>query len=337
MNVQLVGLGNVGKNLIALIEENKKVLESLAISLRLVSVSDSEGTAVDEKGLDLRKILKQKDAEWRGSSQYKRGYFALDSLRNIEGDVVVELSPSTPSGEPGLSHIKMALTKRKHVVTANKGPLVVAYHDLMKLAERNHVKIFHEATVAAHLPVFCLVASCFKVDEPESLQGILNATTNFIIGEMEKGRKFQDALNYARKAGWAETEYLDDLDGIDAARKVVILANALFRQDVRFEDVRVKGIRGIENMVKKAHTSGKKVKLICKILRKGNDVKMSVAPSLIPLDDPLATVSRGDMGLKFNFKTSQQVFVSAQFSGPKQTAYAVLNDILKLSSIADAC
>jgi len=337
MNVQLIGLGNVGKNLVALIEEKQKVLESLPVSLRLISVSDSEGTAVDEKGLNLRQILKQKDAGWKGSSQYQRGYSASDSLRNMESDVVVELSPSTPSGEPGLSHIKMALTLKKHVVTANKGPLVVAYQGLMKLANRNHVKILYEATVAAHLPVFCLVGSCFKVDELEGLQGILNATTNFIIGEMERGENFQDALNQARKEGWAETECSDDVDGIDAARKVVILANALFRQDARFEDVKLKGIRGIENMVKKAQTSGKKVKLICEILRRGKNVKMSVEPKLIPLDDPLVTVSRGDMGLKFNFKTSQQVFVSAQFSGPKQTAYAVLNDILKLSSIADAC
>jgi len=337
MKMQLVGFGNVGRSLIALIEEKQKTLKSIGVHLTIVSISDSKGTATDKKGLDLEQMFKYKDCEWKGFSKYADGYTALDAIKEIESDVVVELTPSTPSGQPGLSHIGTALTMKKNVVTANKGPLVVAYSNLTDLARSNHVKLLYEATVAAHVPIFCLIDSCFRADELLSLQGILNATTNFIIGEMERGRDFQEALNYAIEAGWAETNYSDDVDGIDAARKVVILANSLFKNDAKLENVKVEGIRNVGLMVKKAKELKRRVKLVCEISKRGTEHDMLVEPRLVPLDDPLATVNGGHMGLKLSFKTSQQVFVSAQFSGLRQTAYAVLNDLTKITPIADAC
>ena len=85
-----------------------------------------------------------------------------------------------------------SLAAKKSVVTANKGPLVVAYRELVRMAKENDVRLLYEATVGAHVPVFCLVESCFKADELQCVSGILNATTNFVIGEMEKGRGFQE-------------------------------------------------------------------------------------------------------------------------------------------------
>jgi len=229
------------------------------------------------------------------------------------------------------------LTTKKNVVTANKGPLVVDYKELMELAERNGVRLLYEATVAAHLPVFCMVDSCFKIDELLYLQGILNATSNFIIGEMEKGGTFEDALKRAIKEGWTETESADDVDGVDAARKVVILANSLFKTNARLEDVKVRGIRDIEGLIEKAEKLNKRVKLLCEIAREGNRLKLSVGPKIIAKDDPLATVNGGDMGLKLNFKKSQRVFVSVRFLGPEQTAQTVLNDIVRISQTRGAC
>jgi homoserine dehydrogenase len=154
---------------------------------------------------------------------------------------------------------------------------------------------------------------------------------------MEKGRDFQEALKYAVEAGWAETNYSDDVDGIDAARKVVILANSLFKNAAKLENVKVEGIRNVGPMVERARELKKRVKLVCEISKRGAEHEMRVEPRLVALDDPLATVKGGHMGLKLSFKTSQQVFVSAQFSGLRQTAYAVLNDITKTSPIANVC
>lgn len=333
----MIGLGSVGKSLIVLLKEKEEALRSLGVHLKVVSISDSKGTAIDEKGLDLEEVLAYKDVGWRNCRQYVKGYKALDSIRNVQSETVVELSPSTASGEPGLSHIKIALMKKKNAVTANKGPLVVAYESLVQLAERNHVRLLYEATVAAHLPVFCMVDSCFRADELLSLQGILNATTNFIIGEMEEGGCFEDALNRAIEAGWAETNYSDDVDGIDAARKTVILANSLFKQRARLKDVQVIGIRKIGSMVRRAIKTNKRVKLICEIKKKDNGLDLCVEPRFIPLGDPLVTVNKGDMGMKLTFKTSRQIFVLAQFSGPRQAAFAVLNDLVRIAQPAKVC
>jgi homoserine dehydrogenase len=332
MRIQFVGFGNVGQSLIDLVQEKSRLLKSLNVEIVVVSVSDSHGTAVDEKGLSPVEVLKYKKLGWKGFKKYVVGYSALDAIRDVESDVVVEMTPSTMDGEPGLSNVNAALSSKKHVVTSNKGPLVVAYRDLMRTAEQNNVKLLYEATVAAQVPVFCLVKSCFAADELQNLKGILNATTNFIIGEMEKGKDFREALTEAMNAGWAETNYSDDIDGIDSARKLVILANALLNADVSLEDVKVEGIRHVETMVKEAQDANKKVKLVCEISRGEGKVDMTVSPRQVSLDDSLSTVNHGGMGIKFVFQTSKEVFVSAQYLGPKQTAYAVLNDIINTKS-----
>lgn len=332
MRIQVVGLGHVGQSLIELIDEKKELMKSLGLSLHIVSVSDSKGTAMDKRGLSLSEVLKYKKFGWKGFGKYAEGYSVLDATRKIESDVLVELTPSTLNGEPGLSNIKAALAAKKNVVTANKGPLVVAYRELMKTAKENGVKLLYEATVGAHVPVFCLVESCFKVDELQSVRGVLNATTNFVIGEMERGKGFQEAIGEAVRAGWAETNYSDDVDGIDSARKLVIMANALFGEGARLRDVKVEGIRHVETMVKAARKENRKVKLICEMTRNKGKLEMTVSPKQVPLDDPLATVKEGNMAIKFAFKTSKEIFVSAQFLGPKQTACAVLNDIVRTNT-----
>ncbi len=337
MKIQLIGLGNVGKSLLELMHKNRENLDSLGIRLDVVSVSDSKGTAIDERGLKIDEVLENKKGGWVEFDKYVKGYGALEAIKDVKGDVVVELTPSTLSGEPGLSHISRALSERKNVVTANKGPLVVAFKDLIEKAKQNNVKLLYEATVAVHVPVFCLLDSCFIADEVLKVEGILNATTNFIIGEMEAGKSFQEALDYAIRSGWAETNFSDDVDGVDAARKVVILANTLYGIDAKLDDVKVQGIRGIEPMIKQAAQENKKAKLVCEIWREGDRVHMNVAPKLVPLDDPLSTVNHGSMGLRFTFKTCQEVFTSATFTSTRQTAYAVLNDILKIAESDCSC
>ena len=337
MKVQVIGLGNVGRSLIQLVAKEEEHLKFLGFNLQFVSISDSGGTAIDERGLQLNEVLKYKKIGWAGFKKYAKGYTALDAIKSIESDVVVELTASTPTGEPGLSHLKVALSSRKNVVTANKGPLVVAFKELIQKAKDNDVKLLYEATVAVHVPIFCLLSSCFIADEVLKVEGIFNATTNFIIGEIESGKSFKEALDAAIKAGWAEVDYSDDVDGVDAARKVVILANFLYDRDFKLKDVKVVGIRNIEPMIREAMKSNKKAKLICEIRRDDDKIQMNVSPKIISLDDPLATVNHGNMGVKFTFKTCQEVFASAQFTSTMQTAYSILNDILKVRKSGCSC
>ncbi|MGB9724987.1 MAG: hypothetical protein ACPLZF_00735 [Nitrososphaeria archaeon] len=331
MKVQLIGLGNVGKNLLELVLDEGQRLENMGVNLKFVSVSDSKGTAVDENGLNVSDVLKYKNVGWNGYTYYLKGYSAVKAIKDIDSDIVVELTPSTNDGEPGLSHIKTAFMLKKHVVTANKGPLVVAFKQLKNMSIENNVNFLYEATVAAHVPIFCLLSSCFLTDEILKVEGIFNATTNFIICEMEKGNSFQEALDKAINAGWAETNYADDVDGVDAARKVVILANTIFDSDFKLKDVKIEGIRKIEPLIEEAKKQGKKVKLLCEIIKEGGHISLQVSPKMISSSDPFSTVNYGDMAVKFYFKNSQEIFVSAKFVSPRQTAQAVLNDIVKVA------
>jgi homoserine dehydrogenase len=331
MRVQLIGLGHVGRSLVQLIDEKKATLKLMGIELDLVSVTDSTGTAVDGNGLDPVDVVRLKQNSWKDFPGYSEGYSSLKAIREVDCDITVEVTPSTFDGEPGLSNIRAALQARKNVVTANKGPLVVAYGELMKMARENGLNLFYEATVAAHLPVFCLANSCFMADQLESVKGILNATTNYVLGEMEKGNSFQGAVDESVRAGWAETNYSDDVDGIDSARKLVIIANALFGQNARLVDVEVVGIRNVQELIAASRVENGRVKLLCSIEQGEAGLEMKVKPAVVSFNDALATVNGGDMAMEFCFGTSRKIFVSAEFLGPKQTAYAVLNDILKVA------
>jgi homoserine dehydrogenase len=329
MKIQIIGLGNVGKSLLDLIIKEEKAIKCLGLNLEIVSISDSKGTIIDENGLDVKTVLAKKNKKWSESKNYHQGYSGLDVIKNLKSDLVVELTPSTLDGQPGLSHINAALQLGKNVVTANKGPLVVAYDDLIELSLKKKVKLLYEATVSAQLPIFCLLDSCFIIDKVEKIEGIFNATTNFIIGEIESGKNFEEALAYAIKAGWAETNYSDDVDGIDSARKLVILANTIYRSHSKLSDVKIKGIRNIESIVYEARKLNKIVKLLCELNHSEKGLEMTVSPKMIPLDDPFSTIKKGNMGIRYKFKNSQEIFVSAQFDSPTQTAYAVLNDVIK--------
>ncbi|MEM3502603.1 MAG: homoserine dehydrogenase, partial [Nitrososphaeria archaeon] len=177
MKLQLIGLGNVGRSLLELLSEEEQKLKSKGFDLKFVSISDSKGTAVNEDGLKLSEVLRYKRLGWRGCTYYLKGYSAIEAIKNISSDIVVELTPSTVDGEPGLSHIKEAFTHKKHVVTANKGPLVVSFKQLKDMALKNNLYFLYEATVAAHVPIFCLLSSCFITDEILKVEGIFNATT----------------------------------------------------------------------------------------------------------------------------------------------------------------
>src|SRR5271157_2534779 len=264
MKVQFVGLGHVGNSLVQLIDEKEEFLKSVGLDLQVVSISDSKGTVTDENGLNLQEILRRKSIQWKDYPKYEKGVSALDAIGRVKCDVMVELTSSTLSGEPGLANINAALRMKKNVVTANKGPLVVDYGGLVKSAKKNGVKLLYEATVAAHLPVFCLTESCFKADRLDGIMGILNATTNYVLGEMEIGKSFEQAVDDAVKAGWAESNYSDDVDGIDPARKLVIIANALFGEDVKLTDVKVEGIRHVKSLLSIARAENARVKLLCK-------------------------------------------------------------------------
>ena len=156
---------------------------------------------------------------------------------------MIELSyTDLKTGEPAITHLRRALELGKHVVTTNKGPIALKYPELKALAEKNHVEIGAEGTVMSGTPSLRMAQELLAAARIRKIQGIVNGTTNYILTQMEAGATYADALKDAQAKGYAEADPTGDVEGFDAAGKVVIMANLLMGQSLTLADVDRKGI-----------------------------------------------------------------------------------------------
>lgn len=308
-----------------IIHQKWELIKQFDRDFRIVGVSDSQGYLLSEKGLDLERLSRIK-----GTSDYHEcfltGGSSLELIERSGADIMVEATPTNiRDGEPGLTHIKTALTLGTHVVTSNKGPLVVASTDLKSLAKAKSCELRYESTVAGAMPVFSLVNECLQGDEIVKMSGILNGTTNFILSKMYfEGTSFEIALKEAQERGITEKDPAYDVDGIDAACKVIILANAIMNREARLGDVEMVGIRGITSeAVSLAKRSNYAIKLVGTI-----DKDLEVAPKLVPINHPLCV--HGTLNaLFFETDLARELTLVGHGAG-KETVSAVLNDVISI-------
>ncbi|HLE74987.1 MAG TPA: homoserine dehydrogenase, partial [Candidatus Bathyarchaeia archaeon] len=257
----------------------------------------------------------------------------LDVIESVEAEVMVEATPTNvKNGEPGLSHIKNAFKTGKHVVTTNKGPLALAFPALTELADYNKVYLRFSGTVGGGTPVLELAKKCLLGDKIVAIRGILNGTTNYILTEMEeKHITFQQALDNAQKLGYAETDPSMDVDGIDTACKVVIMANWIMNKKYTLKDVDVQGIRGVTlQALEKAAKKGNTIKLIGSV-----DGNPKVAPTEISKHDPLC-VSGVLNAVTFVSEFAGEETIIGRGAGGMETASAILRDLLDIKhNLAD--
>ena len=244
VKVSLVGYGIVGHGVVDALSRKKAVLRDMGLNLKLVSVTDHTGTVLSEDGVDASKILGERTLENVATSGMK----GKEAISAIDSELVIEVTPTNiVHGQPGLGHMEAALSSGKHVVTSNKGPLVVSYSHLKKLAEDNGVMLKFEATVGGTMPLISLVERTLVGNCISGIQGIFNGTCNYILTRMtEEGIPYTHALSEAQDLGIAEADPSYDVEGVDTAGKVVILANSLFNMDVKYSDVDVTGITGVK-------------------------------------------------------------------------------------------
>ena len=197
----------------------------------------------------------------------------------------MELTPTNLiSGEPGLSHIISALRTHKNVITVNKGPLALSFPSLIELSDYNNVMLRFSGTVGGGTPVLEFAKHCLKGDKITSFSGILNGTTNYILTKMTEGFTFDEAFNDAKIKGFAEAESSLDIDGDDAAAKLVIMANWIMGYKVSMKDVDKKGISDVElDDINDAIKNRKNIKLIAKC----DDKNLYIKPSIISTDNPI--------------------------------------------------
>ena len=331
MRIILIGYGVVGQSLTnILLRRRSETVKDYGFNPKVVAIVDRGGAAINLRGLNLEKILALKKQKGTLAADHEFGHpkmSPLDVIESVEAEVIVEVTPTNvKNGEPGLSHIKTAFKTGKHVVTTNKGPLALALPALTELADYNKVYLRFSGTVGGGTPVLELAKKCLLGDKIVAIRGILNGTTNYILTEMEEKRiTFQQALKKAQKLGYAETDPSMDVDGIDPACKVVIMANWIMNKKFTLKDVDVHGIRGVTlQALEKAAKRGNTIKLVGSV-----DDSPKVAPTEISKHDPLC-VSGVLNAVTFVSEFAGEETIIGRGAGGMETASAVLRDLLDI-------
>jgi homoserine dehydrogenase len=329
MRIILCGFGVVGQSLAKLLESRAEDLYArYGLKPRIIGVFDSKGSAVDVSGLDVTRLIqiKKKYGSVRKYSNTKNNVSGIQMINELEAEVLIETTASNyKDAEPGMSHIINAMKHGMHVISVNKGPLALAFPSLMELATYNHVIFRFSGTVGGGTPILDYAKNSLKGERIISFDGILNGTTNYILTNMTNGMSFKDALNDAKKRGYVEADESLDLDGLDAAAKLVILANWIMGMKVTMPEIKCIGIRKIDSDdIRKAAANNSAIKLIASC-----DNGLIVKPKELPFDNPLC-VSGTLNAISFTSEHSGTQTIIGKGAGGIETASSILRDLIDI-------
>lgn len=325
----LVGFGIVGTGVAKVLDEKARELaQDHGLEVKVVAVCERDGCIVDEKGIGLKQTLRLKAAGKLENHPAWSKEKSLSVIQSVPADVVIEVTPTNiKTGEPGLSHIQAAFKSGKNVVTSNKGPLALRYWELAEAARKAGRHLLFEATVCGGMPTMNMVRHCLQLNRISSIKGILNGTTNYVLTKMhENNMSFAAALQEAKELGYAEADPTYDIEGIDAAAKLVILANAIMGMKKSYADVKR---TGISDVTMEAVALAKANDFVIKLIGEVNEESLSVAPRLLHKLHPL-NVGGTLNALLFEADLAKEVIVIGRGAGQIETASAILNDLVEL-------
>ena len=333
-NIGIIGFGNVGQGLAKLLMEKKEYLrEKYGFGYRVTGIIDrSKGRAYCEDGLPLGRILREVREKGCIRSYIQRDMDVPWLIKEGNIDILVEAIPTNVhTGEPSLTYLRMTLENGIHAVTTNKGSIARGYYQLQNIARKNGVFLRFEGTVLSGTPAMALAMEHLRGCNIKRIQGILNGTTNFIIGKMEEGFTMEQALSMAQKMGYAEQDPSSDIEGWDAALKAVILANVLMDAGVSLNDVSLKGIGGLSReYVREVLKKEKRVKLIVDIMMENGKFEIKVSPRELSKQHPLASVNGIKNAILFTTDILGDLMITGPGAGREETGYAVLSDLLSI-------
>ncbi len=328
-----LGFGNVGRALARLLEEKRATLATqYDIQFKVTGIATGRhGRVIQPEGVDA--IAAAQLVENGGTLDTLPGSHPADTasfLQSCPADILFENTPvHYADGEPAISYIRTALKRGMHVCTANKGPVVHAWHELQHLAAENGRRFYHESTVMDGAPIFSLFRSAIPAAQLQAFHGVLNSTTNLILTRMEAGDTFDQAVRYAQEIGLAETDPSGDIDGWDAAIKVAALINVLMDTPFTPQQVERQGIRHITpQMVAAAREEGYRYKLVCRAQRTETGIQASVAPEKVPQHDPMYPISGSTSIITFQTDVLGDLTMIEKDPGPHTTAYGLLADFI---------
>lgn len=316
VKIALLGFGTVASGVPFLLKENKeKILQSV------------------QSDIEVAKVLVKDDAEKDRLLAAGNDFDFVTNVDEILEDsdiaIVIELMGRI---EPAKTFITRALQAGKHVVTANKDLLAVHGAELIAIAKEHGVALYYEAAVAGGIPILRTLVNSLAADKVTRVLGVVNGTSNFMMTKMvEEGWSYEDALAKAQELGYAESDPTNDVDGIDAAYKMVILSQFAFGMDVQFDQVGHKGIRKITPQdVAVAQRLGYVIKLVGSIEETPSGLAAEVTPTFLPKAHPLAGVN-GVMNAVYveSIGIGESMYYGPG-AGQKPTATSVVADIIRI-------
>ena len=327
----ILGFGSVGKGIVkALKIQEKEIQKNLGIKIKIVAVADSSSSAIKQDGLDIDTLLKVKEEKGKLNEypEYGTDKIEIDVLESVDYDILMECTPTNiENAEPARSLTLKAFSQGKDVVTSNKGHLALNYKELDNAAKENNVQFKFEASVGGAMPIINYAQDSLSGNKIERIVGILNGTTNYILSRMtSEGTSYKDTLKESQLLGIAETDPTQDVEGIDAACKAVILSNSVLGVDATYSDVEVTGISHITSeAITIAKENGYKIKLITEVTP--NTLKVS--PRLIKKGSSYDLEGTLNMAtIKTNL--ADEVTTVGKGAGSLETASAMLTDLLTI-------
>lgn len=315
INVALLGLGTVGSGVAKLLERQKEELPykiGANINIKRILVRNKEkylGAVADPMILT---------TDWQ------------DIINDAEISIVIEVIGGI---EPTKTYLLEALNAGKNVVTANKDLLAEYGRELLEAAAQNHCDLLFEASVAGGIPIIRPLKQCLAGNHLTEVMGIVNGTTNYILTKMSSdGMDFNEALQKATELGYAEADPTADIEGLDAARKVAIMASIAFNSRVTLNDVYIEGITKITAKdIQYAHELGCDIKLLGVAKNTPTGIEVRVHPMLIPSTHPLATVNDAFNAVFVHGDAVDDAMFFGRGAGEMPTASAVMGDLIDIA------
>lgn len=313
INLALLGFGTVGSGVAVTIRENSRIIE------------EQLGCKLVIKHVLVRNINKYKN------NKLLKGIHLTDSFNDIIEDQSLDIVIEVMGGiSPAKEYIFSALKKHISVVSANKDLVSLHGPEIIHMAIEKHVNFSCEASVGGGIPILMPLHQSLATNRIDSIVGILNGTTNYILTQMmETGQSYDEALKEAQAEGFAEADPTNDVCGFDAARKLAILSSIGFRANVTFEDVIVEGITKISpNDIKYAKEMGYTIKLLTVALRHDNGISLNVYPAFVPRNHPMASVQGSYNAIYVTGNIVDDVMFYGRGAGSLPTASAVMGDVI---------
>ncbi len=314
ISVGLLGLGTVGTGVVRLLtKERERFAEKTGYTIELKKILVRNKNRPRKVLIDNRKLTTR----------------ASDILDDPEIDVVIELIGGI---DQAYEYILRALHHHKQVVTANKDLMAACGEELLIEAKKNQSDLYYEASVAGGIPILRVLTDSLGADRIQKMIGIVNGTTNYILSKMSnEGLSYEKALASAQALGFAEADPTSDVEGLDAARKMVILSQLAYSIPVRLEDVKITGITDVtrEDIIY-AHKLGYTIKLVGISELNSGDIDVRVEPTLLPDSHPLASVENENNAIYVYSKALGETMYYGPGAGEGPTAVSVLSDLLSI-------